>query len=192
MSGEEIKHIIEEEKAPKYNKGKKRKKSIVLEMIEVIVIALALAFFIKTYVAGNFYIPSESMVPTIEVNDKVVVTNFSYWFSEPQRGDIIVFKYPMDTKRDYIKRCIGLPGEIIEFKNSKLYVNGEQVEELYLPDGLEFEDFGPIEVPEGQYFMCGDNRNHSADSRSWGFLPKNLIIGKAQFIYWPFDRWSRL
>ena len=170
----------------------KKKKSSLRDMVEVIVTALVLAFLIKTFVVGNFWIPSESMVPTIEVNDKVIVTNFSYWFEGPKRGDVIVFRYPLDTKKDYIKRCIGLPGETVEFRDSKLYVNGQLVEEPYLPEGLVFEDYGPIEVPEGQYFMCGDNRNHSSDSRVWGFVEKRLIIGKAQVIYWPFDRWSTL
>ena len=170
----------------------KKKKSSLREMVEVIVTALVLAFLIKTFVVGNFWIPSESMVPTIEVNDKVIVTNFSYWFEGPKRGDVIVFRYPLDTKKDYIKRCIGLPGETVEFRDSKLYVNGQLVEEPYLPEGLVFEDYGPIEVPEGQYFMCGDNRNHSSDSRVWGFVEKRLIIGKAHVIYWPFDRWSTL
>ena len=172
--------------------GGKKKKSTLREMIEVIVTALVFAMLIKTFIVGNFWIPSESMVPTIEVNDKVIVTNFTYWFAEPQRGDVIVFKYPFDTKRDYIKRCIGLPGETIEFKNSQLYVNGQLVEEPYLPEGLVFQDYGPVEVPEGEYFMCGDNRNNSSDSRVWGFLEKKYIIGKAQVIYWPFDRWTRL
>ncbi len=174
------------------SKKQKKKKSVVREMAEIVLIALALSLFIKTFVAGNYWIPSESMVPTIEVNDKVIVTNFSYWIGEPQRGDVIVFKFPLDTKKDYIKRCIGLPGETVEFQDSKLYVNGELVEEPYLPEGLTFEDYGPITVPEGSYFMCGDNRNHSADSRVWGFLPEKLIIGKAQVIYWPFDRWCKL
>lgn len=174
------------------DKNKKKEKSSLREMVEVVVIAFALAFLIKTFVVGNFWIPSESMLPTIEVNDKVVVTNFSYWFEGPQRGDVVVFKYPLDTKKDYIKRCIGVPGETIEFRDSKLYVNGELVEEPYLPEGLTFEDYGPVVVPEGQYFMCGDNRNNSADSRAWGFLDEKLIIGKAQFIYWPFDRQATL
>ncbi len=181
----------EEENMSRRDKNKKKKSSL-REMVEVIVTALVLAFLIKTFVVGNFWIPSESMVPTIEVNDKVIVTNFSYWFEGPERGDVIVFRYPLDTKKDYIKRCIGLPGETIEFQDSKLYVNGQMVEEPYLPEGLVFEDYGPIEVPEGQYFMCGDNRNHSSDSRVWGFVEKRLIIGKAQVIYWPFDRWSTL
>ena len=171
---------------------KKKEKSTLREMIEVIITALVLAFVIKTFVVGNFWIPSESMVPTIEVNDKVIVTNFSYWFDDPQRGDVIVFKYPLNTRTDYIKRCIGLPGETVEFRDSRLYINGEPVAEPYLPEDLTFDDYGPVTVPEGQYFVCGDNRNNSADSRAWGFLDRSLIIGKAQCIYWPFDRWKKL
>ncbi len=185
--------MLEERIPSRRSKAKKEKeKSPIREMAEVVVIALVLAFLIKTFVVGNFWIPSESMLPTIEVNDKVIVTNFSYWFEEPQRGDVIVFKYPLDTKKDYIKRCIGLPGETVEFKDSKLYINGSLIAEPYLPDGLEFEDYGPVTVPDGQYFMCGDNRNNSSDSRAWGFLDEKLIIGKAQVIYWPFARWGTL
>lgn len=185
-----------EEAAPstpsRSKKRQKKEKSSLREMVEVVVVAFALAFLIKTFVVGNFWIPSESMVPTIEVNDKVIVTNFSYWFAEPQRGDVIVFRFPQDTKKDYIKRCIGLPGETVEFRESRLYVDGQLVDEPYLPDGLEFEDYGPVQVPAGQYFMCGDNRNYSSDSRVWGFVEKKLIIGKAQVIYWPVDRWTTL
>lgn len=192
MADNEFECAEQESTIPSRRSSKKKKKSAVREIAEVILIALALSLFIKTFVAGNYWIPSESMVPTIEVNDKVVVTNFSYWFGEPERGDVIVFQFPLDTKKDYIKRCIGLPGETVEFKDSHLYINGVLVDEPYLPEGLTFEDYGPITVPDGQYFMCGDNRNHSADSRVWGFLPKQLIIGKAQAIYWPFNRWSAL
>ena len=193
MSEEETKlpEINQETELEKKSEKEKEKTSL-KDILQVVVAAFVLAFLLKTFVVGNFWIPSESMVPTIEVNDKVIVTNFSYWFSEPKRGDVIVFKYPMDPKTDYIKRCIGLPGETVEFRNSQLYINGELVEEPYLPDDLVFADYGPVEVPEGQYFMCGDNRNHSADSRVWGFLDEDLIIGKAQIIYWPFDRFGRL
>ena len=170
----------------------KKKKSALREIVEVVVVAAVLAFVIKTFVVGNYWIPSESMLPTIEVNDKVVVTNFSYWVGGPERGDVVVFHYPLDPKKDYIKRCIGEPGDIIEFRDSKLYVNGELTPEPYLPAGLTFEDFGPVLVPEGSYFMCGDNRNHSSDSRSWGFVEEKHIVGKAQFVYWPFARWGTL
>lgn len=191
MEPEDANNTAESRAGTEPGKGKK-KKSALRETVEIVVVALVLAVVIKTFIVGNYWIPSESMLPTIEVNDKVVVTNFSYWFDGPKRGDVVVFQYPLDPKKDYIKRCIGEPGEVIEFKDSKLYVNGEQIAEPYLPEGLEFDDFGPVMVPEGSYFMCGDNRNHSADSRAWGFVEKQYIIGKAQFIYWPFARWSTL
>ena len=174
------------------NGKEKKEKSVIREFLEMAVIAAVLAILIKTFIAGNYYVPSGSMEPTIITNDKVIVTNFSYYLNEPERGDVIVFEYPEDRTKDYIKRCIGLPGETVEFKDSKLYVNGEQIEEPYLPEGLEFDDYGPITVPEDSFFMCGDNRNHSADSRVWGFLPDELIIGKAQVVYWPFAHWKTL
>lgn len=182
-----------EEKLEKDREEKvKKEKSAVREMLEIIITALVLAFLIKTFVIGNYFIPSRSMVPTIAVDDKVIVTNFSYWFEEPQRGDIVVFKYPLDTKKNYIKRCIGLPGEKIEFKNNQLYVDDVLVEQPYLQTDVVTNDFGPVYVPEGQYFMCGDNRGNSADSRVWGFVERDLIIGKAQWIYWPLNKISSL
>ncbi|MBR2008812.1 MAG: signal peptidase I [Peptococcaceae bacterium] len=169
----------------------KKKKSTLREIAEIVAVALVLTIIIKTFI-GNYWVPSGSMLPTIEINDKVVVTNFSYWFDGPERGDVVVFHYPLEPKKDYIKRCIGEPGEVIEFKDSKLYVDGVLTAEPYLPEGLEFDDFGPVAVPEGSYFMCGDNRNHSSDSRSWGFVEEKHIVGKAQFVYWPFARWGTL
>ncbi|SMB93842.1 signal peptidase I Serine peptidase. MEROPS family S26A [Desulfonispora thiosulfatigenes DSM 11270] len=167
----------------------KAKKELSLkDFFESIVIAIILALLIKTFVFQFYYIPSGSMEPTLQINDKILVTKYSYKLSEPERGEIIVFKYPYDKKLSYIKRLIGLPGEKIEIKDSKLYINDALVEESYLPDGLLFEDFGPTNVPKDQYFMLGDNRNHSSDSRVWGFVDKDLIIGKARFTYWPLDR----
>ena len=126
------------------------------------------------------------------INDRIVVTRFSYWFNEPQRGEVVVFKYPLEPNKDYVKRLIGLPGEKIQIKNSKLYVNDELIEEPYLPKGLEFGDFGPVQVPQDEFFMMGDNRNNSSDSRVWGFVEDDLIIGKAQAIYWPLSRIGRV
>lgn len=192
MAEQEYVQDADESALPSRRDRHKKEKSSLREMIEVVVVALVLAVLIKTFVVGTFWIPSESMVPTIEVNDKVIVTNFTYWFDGPQRGEVVVFHYPENPKKDFIKRCVGLPGETLEFKDSKLYINGELVEEPYLPVGLEFEDYGPVQIPEDAYFMCGDNRNYSSDSRVWGFVDRKLIIGKAQVIYWPFDRWARL
>jgi len=162
------------------------------ELLESIVIAVILALIIRAFLFQFFWIPSRSMEPTLLIDDRIIVTRFSYWFSEPQRGDVVVFKYPLDTKKDYVKRLIGLPGEKIKIVDSKLYINDNLVEEPYLPKGLEFGDFGPIQVPPDHYFMMGDNRNNSSDSRVWGFVSDDLLIGKSQFIYWPLDRVGRV
>ncbi|NLW25167.1 MAG: signal peptidase I [Clostridia bacterium] len=162
------------------------------ELIESIVIAIVLAIIIRTFLFEPFWIPSRSMEPTLQISDRIIVTKFSYWLSEPKRGDVVVFEYPLDTSKDYVKRVIGLPGEKIEIRDSKLYINDILVEEPYLPTELQFPDFGPVEVPENAYFMMGDNRNNSSDSRDWGFVERELLIGKSQFIYWPLDRIGRV
>lgn len=166
----------------------KKKKSEIREIIEAVIIALVVTLLIRGFIVDIFRIPTPSMVPTIQVEDRVVVTRFSYWFNEPERGDVIVFKYPNDTKVDYIKRLIGLPGETVEFRDNQLYINGQLIDEPYLSEKTITNDFGPVEVPAGCYFMCGDNRQNSSDSRAWGFVERDLLIGKGQFIYWPLDR----
>lgn len=162
------------------------------EFLQSLIIALILALIIRTFFFQFFYIPSRSMESTLLINDRIIVTKFSYWFNEPQRGDVVVFKYPLDPSKLYVKRLIAVPGENIKIRDSKLYINDTLVTEPYLPLDLEFEDFGPVEVPEGQYFMMGDNRNNSSDSRVWGFVEKDLIVGKSQAIYWPFNRFGRI
>lgn len=169
------------------SKGKK-KASFFGEVLESIAIAVVLAFVIRVFLFQPFYIPSSSMEPTLKPGDRIIVNKFMYRFKEPERGDIIVFKYPLDPKRDFIKRLIGLPGETIEIKDSVLYVNGKKVEQPFLPKGLRYGDYGPVEIPEGNYFMMGDNRNNSEDSREWGMLPEENIVGEAMVIYWPLSR----
>ncbi|OPX86708.1 MAG: Signal peptidase I T [Pelotomaculum sp. PtaB.Bin104] len=164
------------------------KKPFYREIIESVVIAVILAVIIRLFILEPFYIPSGSMEPTLQENDRIIVSKLNYRFQEPKRGDIIVFKYPLDPKRNFVKRLIAVGGETVSIKNSKLYINNQLVAEDYLPQGLRFKDFGPVEVPAGSYFMLGDNRNNSEDSRFWGFLPENLIVGKAVVIYWPLDR----
>ncbi len=166
----------------------RKKKPLYREILESIVIAVILALIIRTFAFEPFYIPSGSMEPTLQINDEILVNKFGHHIWEFQRGDILVFKYPENPEIDYVKRLIGLPGEKVELKDSKLYINDQEVAEDYLPEGLKFDDYGPVEVPEGHYLMLGDNRNNSEDSRYWGCLPEDNVIGKAMFIFWPLDR----
>ncbi|MDT3697909.1 MAG: signal peptidase I [Thermincola sp.] len=163
-------------------------KGPVREVIESVVIAVLLAVVIRVFLFQFFVIPSASMEPTLTEGDMIAANKIVYRFSEPKRGDIIVFKYPLDPKRDFVKRLIGLPGEKLQIKNSTLYINDKVTPEPYLPKSLEFQDYGPVTVPKDKFFMMGDNRNDSLDSRSWGEMPRENIIGKASFIYWPINR----
>lgn len=164
-------------------------KSALREVLEALVIALVLAFLIRSFVMAPFYIPSESMMPTLLIQDHLFVNKLIYRFSEPQRGDILVFKYPPDRKKDLIKRVIGLPGEKVEIRDGKVYIDGAELTEEYLPDDMVINGtFGPEVVDADSYLMLGDNRNNSADSRVWGELHKKDIIGRAELIYWPLDR----
>ncbi|MGB9826000.1 MAG: signal peptidase I [Desulfofundulus sp.] len=163
-------------------------KSTLGEVLESVVVAVILAAVIRLFILAPFYIPSGSMEPTLQVGDRIIVSKLAYRFGEPRRGDIVVFKYPLDPSRDFVKRLIGLPGETVALRNNHLYVNGHLVAENYLPRDIHFEDFGPVQVPPGYYLMLGDNRNNSDDSRVWGPLPRQNIIGKAVLIYWPLDR----
>jgi len=179
------------------HKKKKKEKSFFREAVEILLIAFVLAFVVRTFVAENFWVPSRSMVPTIQVNDRVLVTKFSYKIADPERGDIVVFEPPAtahagEEEKFYVKRLIALPGETVEFKDNVLYIDGEVVDEPYLREDVINEDFGPYVVPENSYFFCGDNRTGSYDSRAWGSVERDSLVGKGQFIWWPFDRMGGL
>ncbi|MBM7867064.1 signal peptidase I [Heliobacterium gestii] len=169
-------------------KTEKPQKSPVREMAEAVLVAVALAFLIRFFLFQPFYIPSGSMEPTLMPLDRIIVSKVNYWFSEPKLGNIIVFRYPVDPSRDFVKRVIAVGGEKVQIRNSQVLVNDKPIPESYLPQGLRMGDFGPVTVPEGQFFVLGDNRNHSEDSRFWGFVPRDNVIGQAVFLYWPFDR----
>ena len=126
------------------------------------------------------------MENTIMTHDRLIALRTAYWFSEPKRGDIVVFHYPDNEEELYIKRVIGTPGDTVEGKDGIVYVNGEALEEPYIKEPAE-EDFGPYQVPKESYFMLGDNRNHSRDSRDWEntYVKKNKILGKAFLRYYP-------
>ncbi|QGP93055.1 Signal peptidase I S [Neomoorella glycerini] len=158
------------------------------DLLQSLVIAAVLALIIRSFLFTPFYIPSPSMEPTLYPGDRIIVNRLAYRLGEPQRGDVVVFRYPLDPSRDYIKRVVAVGGDTVEARNNVLYINGQpQPMASYLPPGIVYSDFGPIKVPPNSYFMLGDNRNNSADSRVWGTLDRKLIIGKAVLVFWPLN-----
>lgn len=155
----------------------------ILSWVLVFAIAIAAATVIKEFIIYNVEVPTGSMEDTIMIGDRVVTFRLSYLFNDPKRGDIVVFPFPDDEEVDYIKRIIGLPGDTIEGVDGLVYINGEPLAEPYAV-ALD-SDFGPYEVPQDSYFMMGDNRNNSADSRFWEnkFLARDKIEGKALLKY---------
>jgi signal peptidase I len=199
------------------------RKSVVREYAEAFFFAILLTLFIRTFVIQAFRIPSGSMENTLLVGDFLFVNKFLYGtkvpftglelpaIREPRRGDVIVFKYPQDIKKDFIKRVVGLPGEKVEIKDKVVYIDDRPIDESYVkfddarirprayndpgidpPEAGNKDNYGPIVVPAGHLFMMGDNRDHSDDSRYWGFLDQELIKGKAILIYWSWDQEKKL
>lgn len=160
---------------------------------EPLVIAAVLAIVIRTFIFGPYKIPTGSMKPTFMENDKIFVDKLSYRFYAPERGDIIVFKYPLDRKKDFVKRLVGLPGDTVEIRKGVVLVNGKPMTEppfgAQIYYNVEDWDYGKaghvFRVPDDHFFTLGDNSAHSADSRQWGFVPKKDLIGKAFMIWWP-------
>jgi len=165
-------------------------KSVLREYAEALIVAVLLALVIRTFVVQAFKIPSGSMLPTLQIGDHILVNKFMYSFRPIQRGDIIVFKFPQDETRDFIKRVIGLPGETVEIRGKRVLINGVPLQEPYavysdgpFAHGGDRDQLGPLVIPAGQLFMMGDNRDHSMDSRVWGFLDARKIKGKAFIVY---------
>ena len=190
------------------------RKSTVREYFESIVIAVILALFIRTFVVQAFKIPTGSMENNLLIGDHLLVNKFVFGpaassvermllpMGTIHRGDVIVFKYPEEPDRDFIKRVIGLPGETLELKAKKIYINGAPLDEPYVhflePPNTDTdihevtsidvrERYGPVTVPPNQYFVMGDNRDNSQDSRYWGFLQRDYVKGKALLIYWSYE-----
>lgn len=211
---------------------KPARKSVVREYAEAIVIALIAALFLRAFVVQAFKIPSGSMIPTLEVGDHILVNKLAYgvrspdinWlplvgcvdlsngshlveWDTPRRGDVVVFVYPRDRCKDFIKRVVGVPGDVVEIRNKRVYINGGPVEDAHAfhedPD-LAYgsnrgrDNYGPVEVPEDHIFVMGDNRDRSYDSRFWGFVPVRDVRGRAFIKYFSWDsdnshpRWSRI
>jgi signal peptidase I len=206
------------------------RKSTLREYFESICVAVVLALFVRTFVVQAFKIPTGSMENNLLIGDHLLVNKMVFAptlsgiestllpIDPIRRGDILVFKYPKDPERDFIKRVIGLPGDRIELRNKKVHINGKPLDEPYVrylfpaaengSDPTDFDvrtTYGPETVPEGFYFMMGDNRDNSEDSRYWGFMPREYVKGKALFVYFSFGesspgltsllghiRWSRM
>jgi signal peptidase I len=191
------------------NKQTIKKKSTLREYVEAAAIAVLLALFIRTFVVQAFKIPSGSMEPTLLVGDHILVNKFIYGIkvpfirttlipiSEPSRGDVVVFIYPVDKSKDFIKRVIGLPGDTIRIEGKKIFINGKLYDDKHgfytasSRGGNPERSFGPVTVPQNSYFVMGDNRDQSYDSRFWGFVPEESIKGKAFIIYWSWPHWKR-
>jgi signal peptidase I len=194
-------------------------KSKLREYVEAILLAIVIAFFIRTFVIQAYKIPSGSMKPTLLIGDHILVSKFNYGIKlpfirstlipvgTPKRGDIVVFIYPEDRSKDFIKRVIGLSGDTIEVRDKKVFVNGQPMNDphgvhsdsLVIPGAVQPRDnFGPVKVPEGSLFVMGDNRDESYDSRFWGFVDLKDVLGKALIIYWSWNqeeygvRWGRI
>lgn len=187
-----------------------------LELPILVLAALVVAVVIKTFLIQAFYIPSSSMEDTLEINDRVMVNKLAYQFGEVHRGDVVVFDDPMRTepqnesflasvqrnvgeaigltvpRSEFIKRVIGLPGETVRIQDNTVFVDAIPLREPYLAPGTDMPEFGPVRVPDGEIFVMGDNRNSSQDSRVFGTVPIDTIVGKAFIIMWPASRWSTL
>ncbi len=165
-----------------------------LEWLKTIGLSIVLAIGIRQFVAEARYIPSESMLPTLQVNDRLIVEKVTYYFQDPERGDVIVFDPPEGLRRmnprfnaALIKRVIGLPGETVEVSDGVVYINGQPLAENYINE-LPTYEWGPDVVPADSYLVLGDNRNRSNDSHAWGFVPEDHIIGRASVRFWPIGR----
>ncbi len=178
---------------------KEKTKRLIQEYIESLLIAAVLALIIRSFIITPFKIPTGSMEPTLLPGDKIFVNRFIYRMHEPQRGDVIVFRYPEDPRRDFIKRLVALPGENIEIADGKVVIDGKMIDTpgpfqniYYYNRGIYGAANTQITVPRDCYFVLGDNSSSSRDSRYWGFIPKKLLVGKAIVIWWPPRRIERI
>ena len=159
------------------------------EFLHDLSVAVLFCFFLIAFVAQAFRVQGTSMEPLLHDGERIVVNKFVYRFHRIERGDVVVFWYPRDPSVSFIKRVVALPGDQVEIRSGQLFVNGQAVPETYLPEAFRDTDtFPPTEVRKGYYFVLGDHRRSSNDSRTWGEVPEKYIYGRAVFRFWPFDR----
>jgi len=166
---------------------KKRKKSMIRELLETVISAGIIAFIIITFIGQVTVVRGASMEPTLHDRERLIANKISYRFQSPERNEIVIFRPPIGIKRNYIKRIIGIPGDKIEIVDGKIYVNDQALEEPYVKYRSS-EDMPPTIVPTGSFFVLGDNRPNSSDSRYWGFVPRKNVIGKAWIVFWPLNK----
>ena len=177
-----------------------------MEWVDALCVVLVIVMAIHAWLFQLFKIPSGSMEDTLEIRDRLVVNKFIFGaklpygennrlfkLRDPERGDVVIFRYPRDTSKYYVKRLIALPGDVLEIKGDRLYLNGEMQDESYVVHKDKYrilgrKDFGPVTVQSGHYMMLGDNRDYSSDSREWGQLPAGYVRGLAWYVYWPLSR----
>jgi signal peptidase I len=178
--------------SPSETSANAAKGGAVREIATTVATALVLALGLRTFVVEARWIPSPSMVPTLAIEDRLIVEKVSYRFGKPQRGDIVVFnptaRLEAEKYKDaFIKRVVGIPGDSVEVKNGKVFVNGKALKEGYIAEVPRYT-WGPQTVPSGEYLVLGDNRNNSYDGHFWGFVPQDKIVGKAVLRFWPLNR----
>lgn len=198
--------LLSDEQSPDEPPGKaasRRRRRALIEWGVILVAVVLGTILLRTFVVQSFYIPSGSMLPTLQVGDRIIVDKLSYRFHDPHRGDIVVFARPPledQAYADLVKRVIGLPGETVSSQNGQVYINGKQLHEPWLPSGTqsytgalaggdshpEFDLPGPVKIPPGDYYVMGDNRRDSEDSRFFGPIARSLIVGRAVAVVWPF------
>jgi len=180
--------VGKKEKMKRNNRDiKKGKKSMVRELLETVISAGIIAFIIITFIGQVTVVRGASMEPTLHDNERLIANKISYRFETPERGEIIIFRPPLEIKRNYIKRIIGIPGDKIEIANGEVYVNGEKLEEPYVKN-ISYENMPPTIVPDDSFFVLGDNRPNSSDSRYWGFVPRKNVVGRAWVVFWPLNK----
>ncbi len=172
--------------------------TLFLDNAKLVTVALAIALFVRFFIAEPRFIPSPSMVPTLAVGDRLLVEKVSYRLRSPQKGDIVVFEpppqlqeYGYSASQAFIKRVIGLPGQTVQVDQGKVFIDGQPLNEPYILEAPDYE-MPLLQVPAGSLFMMGDNRNDSNDSHVWGFLPVQNAIGRAAFRFWPLEKIGRV